>query len=135
VTNSDQSAEKNLTGVKGWLLIYAIGPAGFGVLAALAAVAELWRYGGDDLEWLIGIVLLLVYSAGLYLLIAVRKRFTRIYHIGLTGFMAAALAVLAISTRDPVAALSCAGMSVWMGYWTISRRVRQTYYDIAAKNE
>lgn len=135
MTNSDQSTKKNLTGVKGWLLVYAIGPAGFGVLAALTAVAELWRYGGDDLEWLIGIVLLLVYSAGLYLLIAVRKQFTRIYHIGLTGFMAAALAVLAISTRDPVAALPCAGMSVWMAYWTRSKRVRQTYYVNAARNE
>ena len=132
---TDQSVEKNLAGVKGWLLVYAIGPAGFGVLAALAEVAELWRYGGDDLEWLLGIVLLIVYSVGLYLLIAVRKRFTRIYHIGLTGFMAAALAVLAISTRDPVAAGSCAGMSVWMGYWIRSKRVRQSYCDNAGQNE
>ena len=105
-----------MSGIRGWLLVYAIGPAGFGVLAALLAVAELWRYGGDDLEWSLGIVLLIIYSVGFYLVIAVRKRFTRIYHIGLTGFMAAALAVVAISTSDPVAALPCAGMSIWMGY-------------------
>ena len=92
MTDSDQFVEKNLAGVKGWLLVYAIGPAGFGVLAALAEAAELWRYGGDDLEWLIGIVLLFVYPVGLYLLIAVRKQFTRVYHIGLTGFIAGALA-------------------------------------------
>jgi len=134
VTDSDQSVEKNLAGVKGWLLIYIIGPAGFGVLAALTEVAELWRYGGDDLEWLIGIAFLFVYSVGLYLLIAVRKQFTRVYHIGLTGFMAAALAVLAILTSDLVAAGSCAGMSVWMGYWIRSKRVRQTYCDNAGQN-
>ena len=135
MADSNQSLKKDLTGVKGWLLVYAIGPAGFGVFAALAEVSELWRYGGDLPEWLIGIAFLMAYSVGLYLLIAVRNRFTRVYHIGLTGFMAAALAVLAISTRDPIAAASCAGMSVWMGYWTRSKRVRQTYCNNAAKNE
>ena len=124
---ADHSVEKNLAGVKGWLLVYAIGPAGFGILAALGEVAELWRYGGDDIEWLLGIVLLIIYSTGLYSLIAVRKRFTRLYHIGLTGVMATALAVIAVSTSDPVAAVACAGMSVWSGYWTRSKRVRQTY--------
>ena len=135
MSDSDQSLEKDLTGIRGWLLIYAIGPAGFGVLAALAEVSELWRYGGDNFEWIVGIVFLLAYSVGLYMLIAVRNRFTRIYHIGLTGFMAAALAILAISTRDPIAAGSCAGMSVWMGYWTRSKRVRQTYCKNATQNE
>ncbi len=130
-----QSAEKNLACIRGWLLVYAIGPAGSGVLAALDEVAELWRYGGDALEWLLGFVLLIVYSVGLYLLVAVRKRFTRVYHIGLTGLMAAALAVIAISTSDPVAAGSCAGMSVWMGYWKRSKRVRQTYCNNAGQNE
>ncbi len=133
--DSGQSAEKNLAGVKGWLLVYAIGPAGFGILAALGEVAELWRYGGDDLEWLLGIVLLIIYSIGLYLLIAVRKQFTRLYHIGLTGVMAAALAVIAISTGDPVAAVACAGMSVWSGYWLRSNRVRQTYCNNARQHE
>ncbi len=133
--DTDQSPEKNLAGIRGWLLVYAIGPAGFGILAALDEVADLWRYGGDDLEWLIGIVLLVVYSTGLYLLIAVRKRFTRAYHIGLTGFMAVALAAIAISTSDPVAAVSCAGMSVWMGYWTRSKRVRQTYCNNAGQDK
>ena len=135
MTNSDQPSGKNLTGVKGWLLLYAIGPAGFGVFAALAQVAELWSYGGDELEWSIGIALLFAYSTGLYMLIAVRNRFTRVYHIGLTGCMAAALAILAISTRDPIAAGSCAGMSVWVGYWTRSKRVRQTYCNKATQNE
>ena len=83
--DTDQSVEKDLARIRGWLLVYAIGPAGFGFLAALDEVAGLWRYGGDDLEWLIGIVFLIVYSVGLYLLIAVRKRFTRVYHMGLTG--------------------------------------------------
>ncbi len=125
--DADHSVEKNLAGIKGWLLVYAIGPAGFGILAALSEVAELWRYGGDDIEWLLGIVLLIIYSVGLYLLIAVRRPFTRLYHIGLTGVMAAALAVIAISTSDPVAAVAFAGMSVWSVYWLRSNRVRQTY--------
>ncbi len=133
--DSGQSAEKNLAGVKGWLLVYAIGPAGFGVLAALGEVAELWRYGGDDIEWLLGIVLLIIYSIGLYLLIAIRKQLTRLYHIGLTGVMAAALAVIAISTSDPVAAIACAGMSVWSGYWLRSKRVRQTYCNNAGQHQ
>lgn len=133
--DKDQSAEKIRVRIRGWLLVYAIGPAGFGILAALDEVAGLWRYGGDDLEWLLGIVFLIVYSVGLYLLIAVRKRFTRVYHIGLTGFMAAALAAIAISTSDPVAAVSCAGMSVWMAYWTRSKRVRQTYCNNAGQDE
>ena len=133
--DADQSVEKNLAGVKGWLLVYAIGPAGIGVLAALVEVSELWRYGADALEYLLGIVFLIVYAAGLYLLIAVRKRFTRIYHMGLTGFMAAALAIVTISTRDPVAAVACAGMSVWSGYWLRSKRVRQTYCKNAGQLE
>ena len=115
MTDSDQSLEKDFAGIRGWLLLYAIGPSGFGVFAALAQITELWRYGGDELQWLIGIALFIAYSTGLYMLIAVRNRFTRVYHIGLTGFMAAALAVLAISTRDPIAAVSCAGMSIWVG--------------------
>jgi len=133
--DTDQSVDKNLARMRGWLLVYAIGPAGIGIVAALAEMAELWRYGGDDLEWLLGILLLFVYSVGLYLLIAVRKRFTRVYHIGLTGFMAAALAIIAISTSDPVAAGSCAAMSVWTGYWIRSKRVRQTYCNNAGQSE
>ena len=135
VTDSNQALEKDLTGVRGWLLIYAIGPAGFGVFAALAQITDLWRYGGDELEWLIGIALFVAYATGMHMLIAVRNRFTRVYHIGLTGFMAAALAVLAVSTRDPVAGASCAGMSVWVGYWARSKRVRQTYCNNAMQNE
>ena len=127
MSDTNRSVDENLARIRGWLLVYAIGPAGFGNLAAIAAVADLWRYGGDGLEWLIGVVLLIVYATGLYLLIAIRNRFTRFYHIGLTGFMAAALAIIAISTRDPIAAGSCAGMSIWMGYWMRSKRVRQTY--------
>jgi len=133
--DTDQSTENKRVRIRGWLLVYAIGPAGFGVLAALDEVAGLWRYGGDDLEWLIGIVFLIVYSVGLYLLIAVRKRLTRVYHMGLTGLMATALAAIAISTRDPIAAVSCAGMSAWMGYWTRSIRVRKTYCNNAGQNE
>ena len=79
MADSDQSLEKDLTGVRGWLLLYAIGPAGFGVIAALVQAAELWRYGGDELEWLIGIALFLAYSTGLYMLIAARNPFTRLY--------------------------------------------------------
>ena len=135
MVDADQSVEKNLAGIKGWLLVYAIGPAGIGVLAALVEVSELWRYGADALEYLLGIVFLIVYAVGLYLLIAVRKRFTRIYHMGLTGFMAAALAIVTISTRDPVAAVACAGMSVWSGYWLRSKRVRQTYCKNAGQLE
>jgi hypothetical protein len=133
--DTDQSVVKDLARIRGWLLVYVIGPAGFGFLAALDEVTGLWRYGGDVLEWLLGIVFLIVYLVGLYLLIAVRKRFTRVYHMGLTGLMATALAVVAISTGDPVAALSCAGMSAWMGYWTKSKRVQQTYCDNAAQDK
>ncbi len=133
--DTNQSEEKNQRRIRGWLLVYAIGPAGFGVLAALAQVAELWRYSGDVREWFIAIVLLVAYLIGLYLLIAVRQRFTRIYHIALTGFMAAALAVLAILTRDPAAAGACAGMSFWVAYWIRSQRVRQTYCNNTTKNE
>lgn len=131
----DQSVAKTQLRIRGWLLVYAIGPAAFGVLAALAQVIELWRYGADKREWLVGIVFLIAYLIGLYSLIAVKQRFTRFYHIGLTGFMAAALAVLAVLTRDPAAAGACAGMSVWMAYWIRSKRVRQTYCNNAAQVE
>ena len=125
--DADQSKEKKRIRVRGWLLVYAIGPAGFGIVAALAEMAELWRYGGDGREWLVGIVFLFAYLIGLYLLIAVRQRFTRFYHIGLTGFMAVALALIAVLTSDPPAAVASAGMSIWLAYWSRSKRVRQTY--------
>jgi hypothetical protein len=125
--NTALSQEKKRVRIRGWLLVYAIGPVGFGILAALVEFAELWRYGGDYLEWLIGIALLFAYLAGLYLLIVVRRRFTRFYHIGLTGFMAVALMLIAVLTSDPAAAVASAGMSIWLGYWSRSKRVRQTY--------
>jgi hypothetical protein len=131
----DQSEEKAQLRIRGWLLVYAIGPAAFGVLAALAQVIELWSYGADKHEWLVGIVFLITYLIGLYSLIALRQRFTRFYHIGLTGCMAAALAALAILTRDPAAAGACAGMSVWLAYWIRSKRVRQTYCNDTAQDE
>jgi hypothetical protein len=125
--DADEPAEKNRVPIRGWLLVYAIGPMGLGVLAALDEVAQLFRYGGDDIEWLLGFFLFIVYSTALYMLIAVRRRFTRIYHMGLTGLMAVALAAIAYSTADPVAAGACAGMSAWMIYWYRSQRVQKTY--------
>ena len=128
MTDVDHIAEKNRVQIRGWLLVYAIGPMGLGILAALDEVAALFRYGGDDIEWLLGFFLLVVYATGLYLLIAVRRRFTRIYHMALTGLMAAALALLGYATADPVAAAACAGMLAWMVYWYRSQRVQKTYY-------
>ena len=127
MTDADETTKKSRVPIRGWLLVYAIGPMGLGVLAALDEMAQLFRYGGDDIEWLLGFFLLIVYLAGLTLLIAVRRRFTRIYHMGLTGLMAAALAAIAYSTADPVAAGACAGMSAWMVYWYRSQRVQKTY--------
>jgi hypothetical protein len=128
MTDTDLIAEKSRVPIRGWLLVYAIGPMGLGILAALDEVALLFRYGGEDIEWLLGFFLLMLYSTGLYLLIAVRRRFTRIYHMALTGLMAGALALLGYATADPVAAAACAGMLAWMVYWYRSQRVQKTYY-------
>ena len=127
MTDADEPVENIRVTIRGWLLVFAIGPIGLGSLAALDEVALLLRYGGDGIEWLLGFFLLIVYSTGLYMLIAVRRRFTRIYHMGLTGLMAAALAAIAYVTADPVAAGACAGMSAWMVYWYRSQRVQKTY--------
>jgi len=135
MVDTDHPAEKTRPHIRGWLLVYAIGPAGFGILAALSAVIELLRYGGDIPEWSGAMFLLILYSVGLYLLIAVRAKLTRNYHIGFTAFMAIALAALAFASRDPAAVIACAGMSIWLAYWARSKRVRQTYCDPQAPQD
>ena len=128
MTESVQPAEKDLVGIKGWLLLYTIGPVGFSIANYLANSIEWWHKTTYDSD--VGgpsIVFLALYLVGLYLLIMVQKPITRAYHIGLTSFMAAAYLTLAFITNDRVWWSSFIATTIWAVYWVTSKRVRATY--------
>jgi len=128
VTDADQPAEKSLIGIKGWLLLYAI-VVGLQASSLLGKVMAQWRNDvylgvGDRLTT---IFFFIAYLVSLYFLLEVRKPITRKYHIGLNGFWAATLALLAALTGDLDLWAGCGAMSIWAAYWIGSKRVRATY--------
>ncbi len=131
--STDTSAEKDLVGIKGWLLLYAIK---FVLGTAVLLLSMVWGEMSDVEGRVIGIFLLIGVWVGLYLLIEVRRPFTRYYHIGLNVFFAAIFALEAILTPALVFGLAnCTENSIWTAYWIRSKRVRATYCHDAADLE
>jgi len=127
VTDADQPAEKSLVGIKGWLLLYVIGPGILGTLLTVTDALNLTDSGGSH-YFPIEIPLAIATVIGLYLIFRVRKPITRTYHIWtnfiwagytLIYFIASGLAAFLI-VLVPV-------LLIWPIYWVRSKRVRATY--------
>lgn len=128
MTDSDQPAEKDLVGIRGWLLVYAI-VAGLQTVNLLRKVFEQWQ--SDSIVDLGGrlttIFFFLAYLIGLYFLLEVRKPITRTYCIALNSFWAATLLILAWLIGGVDLWAACVFMTIWAVYWFRSERVRATY--------
>ncbi len=133
MTDAVNPAEKDLVGIKGWLLVYAILFAlRTAFLLGIVLLGMQWGDISDVRERLIGILALTVLLIGLYLLIVVRRPITWYYHIGLNCSFAAIFAWMAILTLTLGSLATCAGHSIWAAYWIRSKRVRATYCKDAA---
>ena len=82
MTDAEQPAEKDLVGIKGWLLLDAILLAlRTAFLLGIVSWGIQWGDISDVTERLIWILALTVFLVGLYLLIVVRRPITRYFHI------------------------------------------------------
>ena len=129
MADPDQPAEKDLVGIKGWLLLYVIGP---GILGTLFTVTDVMMYGSPSgiplhpAYWLIFSVFVTGNVIGLYLIFGVRKPITRTYHIWLNFIWASIAAFTAVvGTRTGWGMVL--GLLIWAAYWIGSKRVRATY--------
>ena len=123
MADQNQPAEKDLVGIKGWLLFYTI----LRWLGAAVLLSMQWRVIPDVAERSAGIFVLTLILVGLYFLSVVRRPITRYYHIGLNCLWAALFAVFSILTPSLQQWLSFAESSIWAVYWIRSKRVWETY--------
>jgi len=131
VTDADQAAESDLVGIKGWLLLYVIGP---GILGTLFTVTDamFWGLSGHPAYRLIFSVLITANVIGLYLIFGVRKSITQIYHIWLNFNWAGFWAFTAVESGGPQVWGAVAALLILALYWIGSKRVRATYCQNAA---
>ncbi len=136
MTDADKPAGKDLVGIKGWLLLYAILFAlRTAFLLGIVSLGMQWGDISDVTERLIGILAVTVFLVGLYLLVVVRRPIARYYNIGLNCIFAAIFAGLAILTLTPDSLGTCVGHSLWAAYWIRSKRVRATYCQDTGQSE
>ena len=127
MTDADQSSEKDLVGIKGWLLFYVIGP---GILGTLWGVTDaiIWGISGHPAYRLIFSVLITANVLGLYLIFVVRKPITRTYHIWLNFIWAGYTLIYFIASGLAAFLIVLVpALLIWPIYWVRSKRVRATY--------
>ena len=131
MTDADQTADNDLVGIKGWLLLYVIGP---GILGTLWGVTDaiIWGVSGHPAYRLIFSVLITANVIGLYLIFGVRKSITQIYHIWLNFNWAGFWAFTAVESGGPQVWGAVAALLILALYWIGSKRVRATYCQNAA---
>ncbi len=131
MTDADQAAETDLVGIKGWLLLYVIGP---GILGTLWGVTDavIWGVSGHPAYRLIFSVLITANVLGLYLIFVVRKPITQTYHIWLNFIWAGFWAFTAVESGGPQVWGAVAALLILALYWIGSKRVRATYCQNAA---
>ncbi len=133
MTDADQPAEKSLVGIKGWLLLYVIGPGILGTLLTVTDALNLTDSGGSH-YFPIEISLAIATVIGLYLIFRVRKPITRTYHIWLNFIWAGYTAYyfVAVGTPEILLLMFAPLLLIWPIYWVRSKRVRATYCQNAA---
>jgi hypothetical protein len=103
-----------LYGIRGWLLVYLIGPVGLNLLWLIMSMGTFIDQGLIAF----GVAFLLLIAIALFSLFA-EKPWVRVYHICFNLIFAALL----LTQLSPFAAF----MAVWAVYWFVSKRVRRTY--------
>lgn len=101
-------------GIRGWLLVYLIGPIGLNLLWLIMSM----RSFVDQGLIAFGVAFLLLIAIALFSLFAERP-WVRIYQICFNLIFAALL----LLQPSPFAIL----MAVWAVYWFVSKRVKRTY--------
>jgi len=125
MTESVQPAEKDLVGIKGWLLFYVITTIIVYVITTIIGV--LW-VGTDPTTEAYSVGLVITPNAlGLYLIFKIRKPITQTYHIWLNLILAGFSAFGSIQLDMPSGWPAVLVMLVWASYWIRSKRVRATY--------
>ena len=129
MTDADQTAEKDLVGVKGWLVFYVIMEIA-NILLTVTDELTLTDFGGLGLHYYFIEILLTSGSViGLYLIFYVRKPITRTYNIWFNLFWA--VSVMLDTVQAGFALVQALGLVIaplwWAAYWRRSKRVRATY--------
>ena len=106
-----------IPGIKGWLLVYCLGPLGIGSLMLMAAMQYDSGMG----------YLLLVNLVLLYITINNRTPMTRTINIWANGLFAGLIFVSALSANVMEMFFQAIGASIWFFYWINSDRVKITY--------
>jgi hypothetical protein len=116
---SESAVRGMIPGIKGWLLVYCIGPLGIGTLMLIGAASS----SGESL-------FLFLVGLNIYLLVITiydRRPLTRIINIWVNGIFTV-LIFVALDAETAAADLGGAiGASIWFFYWIYSDRVKITY--------
>ncbi len=131
MTDTEQTAESDLVGIKGWLLLYVIWP---GIIGTLQGVTLALIMGSSDFPAYLFVLPVLITAnvIGLYLIFRVRKSITQTYHIWLNFILVGFWAFNAVESGGLALWASALGPSIWAAYWIRSKRVRATYCQNAA---
>ena len=131
MTDAEQTAESDLVGIKGWLLLYVIWP---GIIGTLQGVTLTLIMGSSDFPAYLFVLPVLITAnvIGLYLIFRVRKSITQTYHIWLNFIWVSFWAFNAVESGGLVVWGSALGPLIWAAYWIRSKRVRATYCQNAA---
>ena len=118
---------RNLVGVRGWLLLYALTTFAGGILIPVWQIydgsgAGVW----DNLT--IEVIRILANSVGLLMIVFVREPVTRTLHIVLNSLVGIELMIYAAIEQAPYLVFGgLVGMLIWVSYWVKSKRVHATY--------
>jgi len=108
------------TGIRGWLLVYCIGPLGLGTLMLLLQVQSSQGSGT-----FVGLLFLNLYL--LYITIFNRTSTSRTVNIWANGFFSGIVLIEGLSTGNIEGVGAALGASIWFFYWLRSKRVKLTY--------
>jgi len=140
VPDADQPAEKDLVGIRGWLLLYVIlqilWALFFAAIITVVGVLTIPDSARSSMFFIPGSGIITT-VIGLYLIFGVRKPITRIFHIWLNIIWAGWLAfsVVVSGGLGPGLLTAVIPSMIWVLYWTTSKRVWATYCQDTGQSE
>ena len=137
MTDADQPAEKDLVGIRGWLLLYVILQILFTLFTVLGVLTIPDLARSPDF-FIVGSAIITT-VIGLYLIFGVRKPITRIFHIWLNIIWVGYWAFINMESGElglgPEGMAAVIPSSIWVLYWMASKRVWATYCQDAGQSE
>lgn len=117
------TGEEVISGVRGWLLVYVVGPGILGTLFSVATAQILWSVlPSSDQAFLVFEVIANI--VGMALIFTLRQPLTRWFHVALNGIVAA---YVVNGPLDPETIALFMAALVWGTYWLRSERVQNTF--------